>query len=62
MKMKMMNVIIIIIMSSSQSLFMSPAAASSSELFRSAYIILHFGFAIVAALYEITKNTLTCQN
>jgi hypothetical protein len=49
MKMTMM-IIIIIITSSSPSLSLSPAAARSSELFRSAYIILHFGFATGAGL------------
>jgi hypothetical protein len=61
--MTMMIVIIIIITSSSPSLSLSPAAAArSSELFRSAYIVLHFGFATGARLYEIANNTVTCQN
>jgi hypothetical protein len=64
MKMTMMIVIInITIMSSSPSLPLSPAAAArSSELFRSAYIILHMVFATGARLYEITNNTVTYQN
>jgi len=63
MKMTMMIVIIFIIMPSSPSLS-SPAAAAalSSELFRSAYIILHFGFATGAGLHEFANNIVTCQN
>jgi hypothetical protein len=62
MKMTMMIKIIFIIMSSSPSLSLQSAAARSSELFRSTYIILHFGFATGAGLYEMANNTVICQN